>query len=218
MRRRVITSRYCTWFLRDLQRTLTLVSIYADGWAWLVAGYRTCMVSLWKLGDIYRPMNDPMTSVNWGYKDLDHSLQGHVRLNILCFWTAHNVDRHDGAPPAHRDSESFPLTINHCCSCRHYDVDGLCCHGSKPTRVLASHWYPSKCYPAADLLPTTVPTPSKFNVPSPVHNQTVQTSNPPIFLFFCNSSGTHLNCGFRQNIHWEERLLQNESIVVGPTP
>ena len=41
--------------------------------------------------------------------DHDSTLQGHERLNILCFWTGHNVGRHygmahDGVTPAHRNS------------------------------------------------------------------------------------------------------------------
>ena len=47
-------------------------------------------------------MNNPKS----GDSDIDSTPQGHGNLNILCFWTGHDVGwhdgmLHDGAPPAH---------------------------------------------------------------------------------------------------------------------
>ena len=54
-------------------------------------------------------MNDLMTFVKWGY--LDPTFQGYGRLNILCFWTGHNVGRPDGMLHGRAPRDSYLFII-----------------------------------------------------------------------------------------------------------
>ena len=78
--------------------------VYANGWSWLIA-------HAWFLRDRAGDTDRWMTRwFSWcGDRNLDPVIQGHGRFDISCFWTGHNVGRHDGtphdgAPPAHQDS------------------------------------------------------------------------------------------------------------------
>ena len=74
---------------------------FVDEWSWPIDDYRTGKTRKYRDG-WHCPMNNPKS----GDSDLDSTPQGHGKLNILCFWTGHDVGwhdgmPHDGAPPAH---------------------------------------------------------------------------------------------------------------------
>ena len=88
-------SRYCTWFLREVKQSRARL---VRGWMSVtdrglsrMHGFsmkvRVTLTDEWP--DDFRKV---------GIVTLTPTLQGHGRLNILCFWTGHNVSRHDGAP------------------------------------------------------------------------------------------------------------------------
>ena len=89
-------SRYLTLFLQHRARLVCgWVTMTNRGLSHMHAWF---LRETWKYRDGWHcSMKEPMNFVKWD-SDLESTLQGHGRLNILCFWTSHNVIWHDGTP------------------------------------------------------------------------------------------------------------------------